>query len=139
MSSDGTEAGRNNGDGTVPRSVLDLLLSLHTAPGSCSHVRAAATVHTHTTHCSNRKISFQLLGDPDSSPSRCLMRQDVFNPISLSKVLSVVVDSSTLRTGQEQIHREVALSSCCLFSPLLLLHMKFFFPPKKISTSSQVT
>lgn len=94
--------GQSPGEWTDPGSGLDSLLSSRTDPGFCSHVSAgAATVHTlthNTTHCSDCKSSLQLLGDPDSSPGRCLMRRCV-NPISLLKVFSVSGDSATLRLG----------------------------------------
>ncbi len=104
MSSDGTGAGKNNRDGAALRSAQDLLPFLHTAPGSCSHVRTAATVHT-LTHSrltgSTERLVCSQAGTrlvPRSLPNetRC------FNPICLSGVLSEVVDSSTLRGQQAQ-------------------------------------
>lgn len=37
-------------------------------------------LYTHTTRCSSRKISLQLLRDSSSFPGRCLMRGDVLIP-----------------------------------------------------------
>lgn len=70
MSSNGTgEAGRNSGSsvcsGPSPLSTRSSVLRQPCE--SCCYC-------THTTHCSNRKISLQLLRDSGSSPGRCLMR-----------------------------------------------------------------